>query len=269
MIEESKELESRVPDASVENIEPPEQVPGEDTRPPTPPIPRKKSPIREWIESLVFTVLFVLIFTSFIAQATQVPTESMKPSIMVGDHFFLDKIAFPANYPDFLHPYLPERSIERGDIVAFRAPTPGNIPFVKRVIALGGDVIEIHDKTVSVNGIEIREAYKIHLDTAVYRDERWTPDHLQIRDNYGPVTLPEDSYFLMGDNRDNSNDSRYWGFIAREDIIGKPLFIYWSYVSDAYVPGPRSLRDRVEGYLSVVFHFFSRTRWFRMGMMIE
>ena len=269
MMEESEELESRVPDASVENIEPLAQVPGEDTPLLTPPIQRGKSAAREWIESLAFTVLFVLIFTSFIAQATQVPTESMKPTIMVGDHFFLDKIAFPANYPDFLGPYLPERSIDPGDIVAFRAPTQGNIPFVKRVIALPGDVIEIHDKTVSVNGIEIGEAYKIHVDTAVYRDHPWTPDHLHIRDNYGPVTLPENSYFLMGDNRDNSNDSRYWGFVRREDIIGKPLFIYWSYASDAYVPGPRSLRDRVEGYLSIVFHFFSRTRWFRMGMMIE
>src|SRR5436189_221921 len=97
---------------------------------------RRKGAFREWIESLAFTVIFVLVFTTYIAQATQVPTESMKPTILVGDHFFLDKIAFPANYPVFLRHYLPHRSMVRGDIVAFKSPTDGNIPFVKRVIGM-------------------------------------------------------------------------------------------------------------------------------------
>src|SRR3972149_8992412 len=92
---------------------------------------RKKGAVREWIESLAFTIVFVLIFTNYIAQATQVPTESMKPAILVGDHFFLDKIAFPANFPRFIRPFLPRREISRGDVIAFRSPTEGNIPFVK------------------------------------------------------------------------------------------------------------------------------------------
>ena len=100
---------------------------------------KRKSRLREWIESLTFTIIFVLIFTNFIAQATQVPTESMKPTIMVGDHFFLDKFAFVANYPEFVWSYLPQRDVERGDIIAFRSPTQGDIPFVKRLIALPGD----------------------------------------------------------------------------------------------------------------------------------
>ncbi len=244
----------------------------EDTAPVAPELPSRrprKSQIREWIESLAFTVLFVLIFTRFIAQATQVPTESMKPTIMVGDHFFLDKLVFPANYPTQVRPYLPERSLERGDIVAFRAPTQGDIPFVKRLIGTPGDVIEIHDKRVRINGIEIEEPYKIHVDGNIYEDQPWTPHEYVIRDNYGPVTLPENAYFVMGDNRDNSNDSRYWGFIGREDIIGKPMFIYWSYAGDTYVPGRRTIGDRLQSYLSVVGHFFTRTRWFRMGMAIK
>src|SRR6185503_798991 len=111
-----------------------------------------KGAFREWIESLAFTIIFVLVFTSYVAQATQVPTESMKPTIMVGDHFFLDKIAFPANYPAAIRPYLPRRSVKPGDIVAFKSPVDGNIPFVKRVIGGPGDTVLLHEKTLFVNG---------------------------------------------------------------------------------------------------------------------
>src|SRR5215831_19414001 len=127
-----------------------------------------KSPFREWAESLAFTVIFVLIFTSYIAQATQVPTESMKPTILVGDHFFLDKIAFPANYPAAIRPYLPRRPIRHGDIIAFKSPTDGNIPFVKRVIGVPGDAIEVRNKSVYVNDKQLDEPYKIHVDSTVY-----------------------------------------------------------------------------------------------------
>ena len=117
----------------------------------TAPAPRK-SIFREWVESLAFTLIFVLIFTNYVAQATQVPTESMKPTILVGDHFFLDKIAFPANFPAAVRPYLPLRSIVRGEIVAFKSPTDGQIPFVKRVIGVPADTIEIRDKNLYING---------------------------------------------------------------------------------------------------------------------
>src|SRR5215471_11773887 len=102
----------------------------------------QKGAFREWLESLFFTVIFVLVFTSYVAQATQVPTESMKPTILVGDHFFLDKIIFPANYPTAIRAYLPHRPIRHGDIIAFKSPTEGNIPFVKRVIGLPGERVE-------------------------------------------------------------------------------------------------------------------------------
>ena len=255
------------PEALPGTAEPAVREPGDVLRPFRPGHARSKS--REWIESLAFTVIFVLVFTRFVAQATQVPTESMKPTIMVGDHFFLDKLAFPANYPAFMRPYLPERAIGRGDIIAFRAPDQGEIPFVKRVIGLPGETIEIRDKVVWVDGRVLDEPYKIHVDEELYSDDRWVPEQLHIRDNYGPVTLPEHAYFAMGDNRDNSNDSRYWGFVPRGDIIGKPLFVYWSYQSDPYIPGDRTIGDRIRNYASVAVHFFSRTRWFRIGRMIE
>src|SRR5262245_19736889 len=228
-----------------------------------------KGAFREWIESLAFTIIFVLLFTSYVAQATQVPTESMKPTILVGDHFFLDKIVFPANYPAAIRSYLPHRSISRGDIIAFKSPTDGNIPFVKRVIGLPGDTVEVRSKDVYINGRKMDEPYKIHVDSTVYNPDQWTPEELRIRDNYGPVTVPANSYFAMGDNRDNSNDSRYWGFVTWDEIIGKPLFVYWSYESDPYVPGERTFREWLDGYATVAIHFFDRTRWFRIGTMVE
>lgn len=230
---------------------------------------RRKSYVREWVESIAFTVIFVLIFTSYIAQATQVPTESMKPTILVGDHFFLDKVAFPANYPEALRAYLPRRSVERGDIVAFKSPTEGSIPFVKRVIAVGGDTVELKNKSVYVNGEKLDEQYKIHVDQTTYYEDPWTPEELKIRDNYGPITVPENSYFVMGDNRDNSNDSRYWGCITSNDIIGKPLFVYWSYESDPYLPGEKSVSEWIKGYATIAANFFNKTRWFRIGTMID
>ena len=242
--------------------------PDSDLRSPGP-RPSGKGKLREWVESLAFTIVFVLLFTQFVAQATQVPTESMKPAIMVGDHFFLDKLGFPSNYPEVVRPYLPARSIEHGDIIAFRAPDGGNIPFVKRVIGVPGDVIEIRDKIVWANGVALEEPYKIYVDEELYTRDPWIPEQIRIRDNYGPVDVPEGSYFAMGDNRDNSNDSRYWGFVPHEDVIGKPLFVYWSYQNDPYLPGDRTLGDRVRGYASVAAHFFTRTRWFRMGSMID
>src|SRR5215510_6179581 len=234
----------------------------------TPPSGRK-GPFREWVESLAFTIVFVLIFTSYVAQATQVPTESMKPTILVGDHFFLDKITFPANYPAIIRPYLPHRSIKRGDIVAFKSPTDGNIPFVKRVIGMPGNTVEVRNKSVFVNGIQLDEPYKIHVDSTVYGTDPWTPEELKIRDNYGPVTVPANRYLVMGDNRDNSNDSRYWGFVTWDEMIGKPLFVYWSYESDPYVPGDKSFREWFNGYLAITIHFFDKTRWFRISTIVR
>jgi len=229
----------------------------------------RKGAFREWIESLLFTIVFVLVFTSYIAQATQVPTESMKPTILVGDHFFLDKISFPANYPAAVRPYLPHRSVKRLDIVAFKSPTDGNIPFVKRVIGLPGETLEVRSKAVYIDGKRLDEPYKIHVDSSIYSSDPWTPEELKVRDNYGPVTVPPDSYFVMGDNRDNSNDSRYWGFVTRDELIGKPLFVYWSYESDPYVPGDKTFREWLDGYAVVALHFFDKTRWFRIGTMIQ
>ncbi|HVN77448.1 MAG TPA: signal peptidase I [Terriglobia bacterium] len=230
---------------------------------------RRKSAAREWLESLVFSLIFVFFFTSFIAQATQVPTESMKPTILVGDHFFLDKFAFPANYPDFMSRILPVRSVKRGDIVAFKSPENPKVPFIKRVIGVPGDILEIRDKVVYINGRKLDEPYKYLIDPNIYERGSGIPQDYLVRDNYGPVRIPPYCYFMMGDNRDNSNDSRYWGFVKAQYIIGKPLFIYWSYEADPYDPRPKSVIEYAKEYGSVALNFFTRTRWSRTGKILR
>ncbi|MEW5975108.1 MAG: signal peptidase I [Acidobacteriota bacterium] len=230
---------------------------------------RRKSALREWTESLVFSLIFVFFFTNFVAQATQVPTESMKPTILVGDHFFLDKFAFPANYPAFVTRFLPTREINRGDIVAFKSPENPRIPFIKRAVGLPGETIEIVDKVVFINGKPLDEPYKFFQDDTIYEKGSGIPREYVVRDNFGPLTIPSNSYFMMGDNRDNSNDSRYWGVVSGDNVIGKPLFIYWSYEADPYDPSPKSILDYAKDYASVIVNFFPRTRWSRTGKLLR
>ena len=248
-----------------ENIEeiPPQPQPAEQNQ-----VARKRA-AREWLESLVFSLIFVFFFTNFIAQATQVPTESMKPTILVGDHFFLDKFAFPANYPQFMNKVLPTREIRRGDIVAFKSPGDPKVPFIKRVIGLPGETLEIRDKTVYINGRELEESYKHFIDPNIYERGSGIPSDYIARDNFGPKVIPANSYFMMGDNRDNSNDSRFWGVVDGNMVIGKPLFIYWSYDAPPYDPRSKSILEHAQEYLSVAVNFFSKTRWGRTGKVLR
>jgi signal peptidase I len=217
-----------------------------------------KTRIWQWSKSWGSTIAFVWIFTHGVAQATVVPSGSMVPTILVGDHFFLDKLAFPANYPSMLQQYLPTRTIERGEIVAFWSPEDSHMRLVKRVIGLPGETLEIRNRDVYINGRKLTEPYVVHTDTGVFAR----------RDNFGPVNIPPDCFFMMGDNRDNSNDSRFWGFAPRESLIGTPLFIYWSYADDPYSQ-EMTPAQWVEHSLSVLAHFPTRTRWLRTGTILR
>jgi signal peptidase I len=215
---------------------------------------------RTWgaVKSTASTLLFVWLVTHHIAQATVVPTESMSPTILVGDHFFLDKVAFPANYPESLMKFLPARTIQRGEILAFWSPQDSNLRLVKRVIGLPGDTIEIRNKIVYINGRTLEEPY------VVFSDSREIPQ----RDAMAPLKIPPDSFFMMGDNRDNSNDSRFWGFAQREALIGTPLFVYWSYDGGPYQAN-RTWTETGKYYASMAAHFFSNTRWSRTGTLVR
>lgn len=217
-----------------------------------------KKRIWQWFKSVGPTVAFVWIFTHGVAQATVVPTESMSPTILVGDHFFLDKIAFPANYPEALQQYLPARTIHRGDIVALWSPESAGTRLVKRVIGLPGETLEVRHRFVYINGYKLDEPYAVHID----------PREIDRRDNFGPVSIPADRFFMMGDNRDNSNDSRFWGFAPRENLIGRPLFVYWSY-DDIPYNQELTMSQWLEHSASVAAHFFTKTRWLRTGTVLR
>src|SRR5207244_102609 len=150
-----------------------------------------KTRIWQWIKTYGSTIVFVWAFTHGIAQATVVPTESMSPTILVGDHFFLDKLGFAANYPESVQKYLPVRPIHRGEIVALWSPENPNTRLVKRVVGLPGETLEVRHRSVYVNGNRLEEPYTVHID----------PREMGRRDNFGPVIIPPDNFFLMGDNR--------------------------------------------------------------------
>jgi signal peptidase I len=217
-----------------------------------------KARVWQWTKSFGSTLVFAWVFTHGVAQATVVPTESMSPTILVGDHFFLDKVAFPANYPKMLQKYLPARPVHRGDIVALWSPEDPKIRLVKRVVGLPGEKLELRDRDLYINDQKIDEPYVVHIDS----------QEVGRRDNFGPIRIPPDHFFLMGDNRDNSNDSRFWGLAPRENLIGKPLFVYWSYEDEPYANEP-TVSEWVEHAASVATHFFSRTRWLRTGTILR
>lgn len=193
---------------------------------------RKKSAFRETIEAVVIAFLIALVIRTFVIQAFKIPSGSMIPTLQIGDHILVNKflLGTPVDIPFtnitlFRMPGLREPG--RGDIIVFKYPEDRTRDFIKRVIGLGGDVIEEKDKTVYVNGRKLVESYAQHVDEDIKAREA------DRRDNFGPIVVPNGSVFVMGDNRDQSYDSRFWGFVDETEIKGKAMIIYWSWDGDA------------------------------------
>jgi signal peptidase I len=192
---------------------------------------QKKSVIRENIEAILIAFLIAIVIRTFAMQAFKIPSGSMLSTLQIGDHILVNKVLLgtPVDIPftniNLFHmPGL--RDAKRGDIIVFKYPEDPNRDFIKRVIAVGGDVVESRDKAVYVNGERLTEPYAQHVDEAV------RPRGMDKRDNFGPVEVPKGMVFVMGDNRDQSYDSRFWGFVDRKQIKGKATIIYWSWDSD-------------------------------------
>lgn len=264
----------------------------EEEKAPGPP----KTAWREYFESIIVTVLMFLFFITFIGRTVAVPTGSMQNTIEIGDHFLINKFIFAPGTPLF---FLPQREIRRGDIVVFKYPgdrdhpgldaryhvTPYRDYYIKRVIGLPGETIEVRGSQVLVNGQALSEhrvaaeqgkpekAPLRILDTPPKNGEPYTvfysPDTLAAAGGIaqdtsyfkygvgGPIKVPDDSYFMMGDNRDNSADGRVWGFVRRDLIIGRALFVFWSYDESAPAGG------------NPLFDFFRNTRWNRTFTWIK
>ena len=189
----------------------------------------KKSVVREYFESIVIAVILALFVRTWVVQAFKIPTGSMENNLLIGDHLLVNKFIFGPTPLAIGRATLPVRPIRRGDIVVFKYPDEPERDFIKRVIGLPGETIELKNKKVHVNGQPLDEPY-VHFLTPPSNDYQEVTS-FDVRERFGPVTVPADQFFVMGDNRDNSQDSRYWGFLPRHYVKGKALLIYWSYES--------------------------------------
>jgi len=182
-----------------------------------------KSKMQEYIEAIIIAILIAVFIRTFIMQAYKIPSRSMVPTLLVGDHLLVNKFIYGVKIPYFRNTIIPITNPERGDIVVFIYPNDRSKDFIKRVIGVSGDTIEIKNKKIFLNGKEYTDTHGIYSDSTIY------PRSVQPRDNFGPVIVPPQSLFVMGDNRDESADSRYWGFVDLKDVEGKAMIIYWSW----------------------------------------
>jgi signal peptidase I len=220
----------------------------------------RKSTLREYFESIVIAVILALFVRTWVVQAFKIPTGSMENNLLIGDHLLVNKFVFgPTTGLD--RAIMPVRDITRGDIVVFKYPVEPERDFIKRVIGLPGDTIELRAKKVYVNGQPLDEPYVHFLTTSSEGSEVTSID---VRERYGPVTVPSGQYFVMGDNRDNSQDSRYWGYLPRGYVKGKAMMIYWSYEIDRDDLADDSLGATATRVFSIITHFFTKTRWERL-----
>ena len=188
----------------------------------------RKSTAREYFESICVAVILALFVRTFVVQAFKIPTGSMENNLLIGDHLLVNKFVFAPTLTSGEDVLLPIDPIRRGDIIVFKYPEDPERDFIKRVIGLPGETLEVRNKKVYVDGQPLDEPY-VHF--MFPPDEGGTGGDFidPSRPSYGPVTVPADSYFMMGDNRDNSQDSRYWGFLPRSYVKGKALFVYFSF----------------------------------------
>jgi len=183
----------------------------------------RKSVVREWSEAIIIAILIALFIRTFVVQAFKIPSGSMKPTLQIGDHLLVNKFIYGIKIPFVRKTLLPINNPRREDIVVFIYPMDRSKDFIKRVVGIAGDTIEIRNKKIYLNGSLYNDGH------GVYTDRRVFPASIQPRDNFGPVTVPAEHIFVMGDNRDQSYDSRFWGFVDLKDVLGKAFIIYWSW----------------------------------------
>jgi signal peptidase I len=219
----------------------------------------------EWVKSLGIALLLFLVIRTFVIEAFRIPTGSMETTLLVGDFLLVNKAVYGAQVPGTAVRLPAFGEPDRGDVVVFTPPHEPDKNYVKRLVGLPGDTLSMRDKVLFVNGLPVAEPYARHGDPMDVHAPgmRWQLDHLMdptqrlqyrpSRDNWGPVTVPTGHVFVLGDNRDDSEDSRYWGFVDQTDIKGKPLFVYYSF-------NPRTLRNAP---------WLTEIRWDRIGGAIE
>ena len=187
-----------------------------------------KSKLREYVEAILLAIVIAFFIRTFVIQAYKIPSGSMKPTLLIGDHILVSKFNYGIKLPFIRSTLIPVGSPKRGDILVFIYPEDRSKDFIKRLIGVPGDTVEIRDKQILLNGQPWKETHGVHSDSLII------PGAVQPRDNFGPVKVPEGSLFVMGDNHDESYDSRFWGFVPMKDVLGKALIIYWSWNQEEY-----------------------------------
>jgi signal peptidase I len=240
----------------------------------------RSATVREYVESLLVTAILALFGTTFIVQAFKIPSQSMEPTLLVGDHLLVNKFIFGGNGAWYDH-FLPYRDVRRDDVIVFKFPFQDHPHYVKRVIGVPGDRIKIVDQQVYVNDKRLNEPYIVRDPSAPYDPfsdnfPPRSPEYLQANMqpewadeifNYihdGELVVPPGKYFAMGDNRDHSWDSRYWGFVDRSAIMGRPVVIYWSVRTEPEGAGDSTPTSWLANLVDTLLHLPSRTRWSRM-----
>jgi signal peptidase I len=234
--------------------------------PSEPSAPFKKSVPREYLESVVVAVILALFIRTFVVQAFKIPTGSMETNLLIGDHLLVNKVVYSPSLGPFEAGMLPKRPIRRGDVVVFKFPEDPTRDFIKRVVGLPGEAVEIHDKTVLVDGKPLEEPYARFIEAPLRKDD---PEYgLRVesgRGTWGPETVPEGKLFVLGDNRDNSRDSRYWGFLPIDQVKGRALLVYWSYEASREEYHRTGIVDWVRDTAAA----FGKTRWSRFFHVIR
>ena len=224
----------------------------------------RKSSSSSSSSSSLAAVILALFVRTFVFQAFKIPTGSMKPNLLVGDHLLVNKFLFGPTASSLERALLPVRDVQRGDIIVFKYPEEPERDFIKRVIGLPGETLELKGRTIYINGSALDEPYVQFIAPGEPGAPSEDGADGDVRRKYGPVTVPAGHYFMMGDNRDNSQDSRYWGFLSRDYMKGRAAFIYWSYEAESADYQASGLGEQVGGMFDTVTHFFTKTRWSRL-----
>jgi signal peptidase I len=214
--------------------------------------------VREYADVVLVAVVFALFVRTFLVQAFVVPSPSMENTVLVGDHLVVNKFVYA---PHRWAGILPYREVRRGDVFVFKFPEDPRRDFIKRAVAASGDTLEIRDKAVFVNGEKQSEPRALHSESRVWPDDRDLPDSLRRRDQMPPTRILPETIFAMGDNRDASYDSRFWGPVPAANVKGRALFVYWS-LAPPSSSAPPGLKGALTGFLA-------RTRWARTFSVVQ
>ena len=226
----------------------------------------KKSTAREYLESVVVAVILALFIRTFVVQAFKIPTGSMETNLLIGDHLLVNKIVYSPSLDSLESKLLAKKDVRRGDVVVFKFPEDPTRDFIKRVIGLPGETVEIRDKVVYIDGKPLNEPYTHFLDPSPFRRDPESGFRGEGgRGKWGPETVPPDHLFVLGDNRDNSRDSRFWGFLPRDQVKGRALLVYWSYEASREEYHRTGIVDLIRDTLSA----FTKTRWSRFFHLIR